>query len=197
MKSGKKKFIKLAIFASFFFLCFSFYFFQKELRRPVLPVLGKVQKFFLVNSEGKPVSLENLKGKVWIADFFFTTCSGICPIMSKHMAALQRSFEAVPGVVLVSISVNPETDSSAILKQYAQKFKADTKKWYFLTGSSETITQLAVKSFKLGAINEPVFHSSYFSLVDRQAQIRGYYDGTKTEEINRLFRDAAQLLKEK
>ena len=196
MKS-KKIILVLVLLGLTFFVGFTTYFFEKAIQKPPLPILEEVRDFSLLNSEGKTVSLKNLRGKVWIADFFFTTCSDICPMMSKHMAALQRSFEAVEGVVLVSISVNPETDSSAVLKQYAQKFKADTKKWYFLTGSREAITQLAVKSFKLGSIDEPVFHSSYFSLVDRQAQIRGYYDGAKTEEINRLFRDAAQLLKEK
>jgi len=113
------------------------------------------------------------------------------------MASLHRSFELVDGISLVSITVNPEFDSARVLKEYSKKYNANTKKWHFLTGAREEIKDLAVKSFKLGSIKEPVFHSPKFALVDRQGLIRGYYDGIQSGEISELFRDAALLLKEK
>ena len=117
--------------------------------------------------------------------------------MTRHMAQLHQSFRLLDEVALVSISVNPEYDSPDILKQYAQKHKADTRKWYFLTGSQEDIQNLAVHSFKIGSLEEPIFHSGRFVLVDRKARIRGYYDGTQKEGIERLFKDAASLVKER
>ena len=182
--------------AVFLFLTFAVYSFKKEFPGKTLPVLGQVRDFTLTDVNGEGFGLKKLLGRVWVANFFFTTCSDICPIMNKNMAALTRSFELVRAVDFVSISVNPEHDSPTVLKQYAEKYQA-TKRWHFLTGSRDVITDLAVKSFNLGDIKEPVFHSAYFSLVDRYGNIRGYYDGTKTEGLNRLFKDAAKLLKEK
>jgi len=113
------------------------------------------------------------------------------------MAALHRSFALVGNVTQVSITVNPEFDSAHVLQKYAEKYKANTSKWHFLTGSRAQITELAVKSFKLGSIEEPVFHSSKFALVDRQGLIRGYYDGVQPGEVSQLFTDITVLLKEK
>lgn len=175
---------------------FAVYSFERELQRPKLAVLGRIQPFELVDADGKSFGLRNLFNRVWIASFFFTTCSDICPVMSKNMGALSRTFEAAPSIKMVSITVNPENDTTERLKLYAEKFDARGN-WHFLTGTREAISELAVNSFKLGSIEEPIFHSSYFTLVDRNGYIRGYYDGTKTEELNRLFRDASKLLKER
>lgn len=160
-----------------------------------LPILGQVSHFSLYDEEGKPFTRENLQGKIWVANFFFTTCAGICPMMSAHMASLNRSFELEKDVHLVSFTVNPEQDSPQVLSEYAKKFKANTQKWHFLTGSREALTEIAVQSFKLGDIKEPIFHSSYFCLVDQEGRIRGYYEGMKKEGVNRLFKDASMLLR--
>jgi protein SCO1/2 len=178
------------------FCFFTIFFFNQEINRPRLSILGQVQPFTLLDMEGKKFGLSDLKGKVWVANFFFTTCSDICPIMNKQMASLNRSFDLDRRIALVSFSVNPETDTPQVLKSYAQKYGAK-KTWYFLTGPREDITKIAVESFKLGDIKEPIFHSSYFTLVDKSGLIRGYYDGTKQVEVNRLFRDAGILMKEK
>lgn len=169
--------------------------FQKETQKSQLPVIGQVYDFTLMDSNGDPFSLKQLYGHVWIVNFMFTTCSDICPLMTKNMASLHRSFDLVKEVQLVSVTVNPEQDSSAVMATYAKKHKANTRKWHFLTGERATIKDLALKSFKLGSIEEPVFHSSYFSLVDQDGLIRGYYDGTDTQAISRLFKDAAGLVK--
>ncbi|MBI4436164.1 MAG: SCO family protein [Candidatus Omnitrophica bacterium] len=151
-----------------------------------------MQHFILKDSEGREFNSDQLNGKVWIASFFFTTCSGICPLISKNMAALSRTFEQVEDITLVSITVNPDQDSPKALALYAKKF-GDKKNWYFLTGAREDITEVVVVSFKLGDIQEPVFHTAFLPLVDSNGFIRGYYDGTKQEEIDRLLKDAAHL----
>lgn len=178
------------------FCFFAIFFFHQELNRPKLSILGQIQPFTLTTSEGKKITLNDLKGRVWVANFFFTTCSDICPMMSKQMASLNRSFELDPRIALVSFTVNPENDTPQVLKAYAEKYKAK-KNWYFLTGDRQDISRIAVQSFKLGDIKEPIFHSPSFTLVDKNGYIRGYYDGTKQEEVNKLFKDAGTVLKEK
>lgn len=118
-------------------------------------------------------------------------------MMTRNMAALHRSFLPMDSVAMVSFSVNPENDTSSVLARFAQKYHADTNKWHFLTGSREEIKQLAVLSFKVGSLEEPIFHSDRFVLVDREERVRGYYDGTQQKSINTLFKDIATLIKEK
>ncbi len=192
-------FSKRFFFAQILFFAVVFCVGLAYVRSPVqpLPVIGQIADFHLLNSDGKTVSLKDLRGKVWVADFIFTTCGGICPTMTANMAKVHRSYVLVDDVRLVSISVNPENDTPEVLKAYAKKFKANTGRWLFLTGTLADIPKLAVGSFKLGKIDEPVFHSSYFTLVDRQGRIRGYYDGTDKERLARLFKDIAVVLREK
>ncbi len=170
--------------------------FIRESKRPPLPILGKVDPFLLTDSKGESFSSDRLHRKVWIASFFFTTCGDICPILSKNMASLSRTFDQVEEIAFVSITVNPEQDSPEVLTRYAGNFKGGKRNWYFLTGTREAITHVVVDGFKLGDIREPVFHSASFALVDSEGKIRGYYDGTKQKEIDRLFRDTVQLAKE-
>lgn len=190
-------FIFLILFSIILACMFNAYLLLNEIHKPKLPVLGQVQPFSLLDSSDKKFGSKELTGKIWVANFFFTSCGDICPRMTKNMAALNRSFELVKGISFVSFSVNPETDSPQILTQYAKKYTANTNRWHFLTGSREKITEIAVKSFKVGSIDEPIFHSAYFSLVDRNGLIRGYYQGTEQEAVNKLFHDTALLLKEK
>jgi hypothetical protein len=109
------------------------------------------------------------------------------------MSRLSQVFKNYSNVKLVSFSVNPENDNPEVLKAYAKKFDADTRQWIFLTGSREAITDIVVKSFKMGDINEPIFHSSYFTLVDKQGQIRGYYDSSEPKNIDKIIHDLKQL----
>lgn len=192
-----KIFIGAVIFSAIIlFSLFTVVFFQQEMQKPALPLLGKVSDFKLFDTEGKEFRLRNLEGKVWVVDFIFTTCGSICPLMTKNMAALHRSYQLVNDAAFVSISVNPEYDTPHVLAKFAEGFSADTDHWHFLTGPREEITQLTLKNFKVGSVEEPIFHSPHFILVDRHANIRGYYDGTETGEIEKLFKDIARLLKE-
>ena len=200
----KKKFLIITAGAVILFGLCTVWNFQRELRHPQLPVLGQVKPFSLTDSKGQPFYSQQLENKVWIVDFFFTTCSDVCPMMSKHMASLSRSFELVPAVTLVSISVNPDYDSPEVLAKYAKKYEARrvgsatrNKNWYFLTGPYEKIKEISVGTFKLGSVEEPIFHSTYLPLVDRHGLIRGFYDGTDQEAMNKLFKDVAELLKER
>lgn len=169
---------------------------QQKAKEQIPPLLGEVPGFTLTDSNGRNFGLDNLKGSVWVADFIFTTCGSVCPIMSRHMSAIYQAYHVNPGAQFVSISVNPEFDTPQVLAKYAERYKANTAKWHFLTGERKTISDLAVLGFKIGSVAQPVFHSTYFVLVDRQAKIRGYYDGTKPQDIQKLLRDVYFCLRE-
>ena len=161
-----------------------------------LPVFGQVPEFSLVNSREEITTRDKFKGKVWVADFIFTTCAGPCPVMSSKMAEINDHFIKKTDVGLVSISVNPEYDTPEVLSDYARKFTGNTEKWQFLTGDYDDIQDIIVNGFKIGDPDEIVFHSTKFALVDRQSRIRGYYGGLENEEIERLKKDILILLKE-
>lgn len=182
--------IVIAVIASFVVIKFA-------VPKPQLPRLGQVQDFTLIDSEGRNIGLKDLIGKVWLADFMFTTCGNICPMMTKNMSQIHKSYQMFDDVKMVSFSVNPENDQPEVLKKYAQKFNVNTDSWYFLTGSREELTNVAVHSFKLGDIKEPIFHSSYFTLVDRQGMIRGYYDGVDKNNLQKIAKDIRAVIMEK
>ncbi len=167
--------------------------YAQESRPEALPVVGAVAPFQLEDSKGRSYSSAQLKDKVWIADFFFTSCPNVCLIKSHNMAKLSRTFAAVKNVELVSITIDPLDDSPQALERYAQQFPGEKDNWVFLTGGEEAIRDLAAKSFRLVNVAGPMVHGSYLVLVDRGFRIRGYYDGTKTSELDRLFRDTAHL----
>jgi len=177
----------------FLVAAFSLAVFYHRLHVAHLGMYGKVNDFKLTNSDNVKVGLKTLEGKIWVADFFFTTCASICPMMSAHMEHLQQVFKSYTEVRLVSFSVNPEQDTPEVLKDYSKKYHADSKRWFFLTGSREDITKVVVNSFKMGDIHEPIFHSSYFALVDKQGMIRGYYDSAAVKNIDKLESDLKLL----
>jgi len=196
--SNRRLLIIFSIFtAAVLFAGVAFISFEKEVRNPKLRVYGRVNDFVLKNADNKDFGSKELSGRVWIANFFFTTCSGVCPILQKNFTALKRTFEQIPGVSLVSITVNPEQDTPDVLKKYKQAHDALNAKWHFLTGKRSAIRDLVVGNFKLGSIKDPIFHSDKFVLVDRHGYIRGYYEGTKDEGRNQIFMDAVKLLKER
>ncbi len=159
-----------------------------------LPEYDLLPEFSLLNSAGEPFSLEDLTGKITIADFVFTSCSGPCPIMSSKMDELHEAFSANDNVQFVSISVNPEVDTPEVLTQYAASYEADLARWHFLTGENGAIQELAVGGFKVGSMDDILIHSTKFVLVDQDGRIRGYYTGTETPELIKLSRDIGRLL---
>ena len=175
---------------------FAGYLFVKETHEHKIPIYGHVLPFELQDSQNNRFTAQQLSGKIWVTDFFFTTCGGICPVLSSNMAKLYRSYKLEKDVAFVSISVNPENDTPQRLAEYAPRFAADPGECHFLTGKTADMKNISVSGFKVGSIDEPMFHSSYFILVDRRGRIRGYYDGLDQAGIKALFKDIAQLLKE-
>jgi protein SCO1 len=160
---------------------------------------GSVPEFSLTERSGKTIRLEQLRGTIWIADFIYTDCQDTCPLQSAEMARLQDELSAQKAVKLVSFSVNPGKDTPSILSQYADRFKASDR-WLFLTGGQEEIKSLVQNGFRLSVATastdpEVILHSPRFVLIDRQAQIRGYYDSRDNEALQRLRRDVAILAK--
>jgi len=161
---------------------------------------GTVPSFGLTNQDGQRFGLAQLSGKIWIADFIFTSCPGPCPIISTRMGELQKPLEKTD-VHLVSFTVDPEKDTPVVLRYYAQKLNARPERWDFLTGSRATIYSLSRDGFKLGIANDgdeagiPV-HSTRAVLVDRRGAIRGYYDMLQPDGVTKLLADTNHLLRE-
>jgi protein SCO1/2 len=170
-----------------------------------LPVYGAVKAFTLVERSGQPFGLADLKGHVFIINFFFSRCTEICPLTMPQMARLQAAL--ADDVRLVSITVDPEHDTTAILSELAERFNAQPNRWYFLTGDQQAIYDLSLNTFHMAVGEVPdsehkhrgnaFLHGGHFALVDRQGQIRGYYDGLDDEAMSRLLQEVRLLLQEK
>jgi len=161
-----------------------------------LPVIGSIPEFEFIDSEGRDISLTNLKGKVWVADFIFTTCTMACPIMTGNMNTIHKKYKKNDDLRLVSISVYPEYDTPEVLKKYASQYQADTDTWHFLTGNESTVKEVIKDGFKIGDYEDIIFHSEKFALVDKNGMIRAYYNGMKTEDMKKLKKDIDNLLKQ-
>lgn len=167
-----------------------------------LPVLGneghRVKNFSLIDMYGKPFSHEDVKGKVYVAEFFFTTCQSICIPMNENMHKVDSAFGKFENFRIVSHTVDPEIDSPQVLLEYARKHQASPH-WVFLTGEKEMLYRTAMHSYLLVEPEKnnktPDFiHSQLFVLVDGEGKLRGSYDGTKLEEVEKLMDDVRILL---
>lgn len=161
----------------------------------------KIADFSLTNQNGKTITQSDYKGKIYVADFFFTTCQTICPTMTGNMAAIQDEIINDDDVMLLSYSVTPDIDTVAQLKRYAIEKGVNDKKWNLVTGDKGEIYRLARKSYL--AVKDDgmpddygMVHTENFMLIDKKSQIRGYYDGTKKEDIKTLLQDIKKLKKE-
>src|SRR5437870_13535710 len=167
------------------------------LRQRTASSYGTVPEFVLVNQDGQNFGSAQLRGKIWIADFIYTTCPGPCPMISSRMSELQKPLEKTD-VQLVSFSVDPAKDTPQVLRGYAEKLQAEPGRWDFLTGPKSAIYKLSHDGFKLAvsdgsdAQGIPV-HSTRMVLVDRHGQIRGYYDATEPEAVTKLLADTNHL----
>ncbi len=161
----------------------------------------KIADFNLINQNGKIITQEDYKDKIYVADFFFTTCQTICPIMTTNMAEIQKEIIDDNDVMLLSHSVTPQIDDVAQLKKYAIEKGVDDNKWNLVTGDKKHIYELARKSYlavkSFGNGDEyDMIHTENFMLIDKKRQIRGFYDGTNQEDIKRLLNDIQILKKE-
>ena len=161
----------------------------------------KIADFSLLNQNGETITQDTYKDKIYVADFFFTTCQTICPIMTDHMCQIQKEIINDDAVMLLSHSVTPKIDSVAQLKKYAKEKGVIARKWNLVTGDKKQIYELARKSYLAvktdGNGDEyDMIHTENFMLIDKKRQLRGFYDGTKQEDIDRLLIDIETLKEE-
>jgi len=178
-----------------------------------LPILGErdfvngdsvyhtIADFSFINQDSVPVTQETVAGKIYVADFFFVSCPTICPVMKREMLRVYEKYQDNPNVVLLSHTIDPRHDSVSVLKRYAQGLGIKTSSWHMVTGDKKAIYDLALKSYFVTAVEDStqqdaggIVHSGAFLLIDKQRRIRGQYDGTKTEDVDRLMKDMDRLL---
>lgn len=160
-----------------------------------------IADFSFTNQNGKTITQKDYEGKIYVADFFFTTCGSICPKMTTNLFDVQKAIANNPKVMLLSHTVFPETDSVPVLKAYAKKYGVDDKKWNLVTGDKKEIYTMARKSYLAVKLGKPeqlydMVHTENFVLVDTKRRVRGFYDGTKKEDIQKLIEDIDFLSKE-
>lgn len=169
-----------------------------------LPVVSYVKPFSFTNQDGVKVTERDLQGKVAVVEYFFTTCKGICPRMSGSLKKVYNEFKSEPDFMILAHTVEPETDSVARLKFYADSMKIDTKKWVLVTGRKDSLYNSARSSYllddpknNLEKIEDQFIHTQFFALVDKKGQVRGgVYDALKEDEMKKLSTDIKGLLKE-
>jgi protein SCO1/2 len=164
----------------------------------------KIGDFAFWNQDSVMVTNKDFKGKIWVAEYFFTTCGSICPIMNQQMQRVQKAFSGDKSVVFLSFTVDPKTDTVAQMKRHADYLGAELPQWQLLTGKKEDLYQLARRSFfllkpaeaqNLGDAGNDFIHTNNFVLIDKERRIRGYYDGTRAKEVNQMMNDIERLKK--
>ncbi len=200
-------YLKYLVFSLVLFACSD----NKTNQEKLLPVFGEkkvdkkgdtlyhsVSPFLFVNQFGENVTEETVKGKIYVADFFFATCESICPKMSSQLVNVQQAFLKDNDVLILSHTVNPMHDSVAVLKKYGERFGAQKNKWHLLTGNKKEIYDMARFSYLVNALEadgsaEGFLHSELFVLIDSKKRIRGFYDGTDSVTVVKLISDIKLL----
>jgi len=179
------------------------YYGEKEVNAPGDTTYYQVPPFTFTDAYGHPVTDRSTEGKIIVADFFFTKCTSICPTMTRQMQQLQFKLDepAYEDILFLSHTVDPLNDSLDVLRKYARKWQADSSRWKFVTGDPAAIYRQGNNGYLLSAMEdstaaEQFVHDQRFVLVDKRRHIRGFYDGTDTEEVGRLATDLKMLMKE-
>jgi protein SCO1/2 len=194
----------------------AWYFYSKKQDAPIryLPYFGPksygeardttyhtVPDFEFTDQYGEKVNKSTFKDKIYVTEYFFTTCKSICPVMNNNLEKIYREFGDSADFMILSHTVDPETDSVPVLKNYADAHGVKDKKWLFVTGKKEDLYRLARKGYLLNAEEgnggeEDFIHTQNFALVDKESHLRGFYDGTDSLETQRMRQDINLLLKE-
>jgi protein SCO1/2 len=193
----------VVLITAFFFFLFS----GTDYYKIKLPVMNYVQDFSFTGQDGNTVNEHDVDGKVYVADYFFTTCKGICPKMNANLATIFEKFRNDSDFAIVSHTSLPETDTVPLLKAYEEKMIGKNPqfaaKWYFVTGTKDSLYKMARQSYLLDNdknnsinIKDHFIHTQFFALVDKQRRVRGIYDGLKDDELQRLQEDIEKLLQE-
>ncbi|RYY07264.1 MAG: SCO family protein [Sphingobacteriaceae bacterium] len=164
-------------------------------------VYATIPPFSFLDQERKTVTENNLKGKIYVADFFFTSCPSICPTMQRNMFTVFKAYEGKPDFKLVSFTIDPRHDTIPVLKTYAEKLGAKADQWYFLLGKKEEVYQLAEKNYLVSVSEDGrapggFVHQGWLVLVDKKGRVRGAYDGTDVKQVKQLIVDVQVLMDE-
>lgn len=198
---------KFLIYLSFFIVLVAgfwwFLFKGNDNWRSKLPVISYVQPYRFINQNGDTITKPETAGKVQVANYFFRSCTGICPNMNGHVKEVYQAFKGNAEVVFISHTCQPENDSVPELKKYADSIGADGRQWQFVTGNKLDLYKAARESYHIddprnnvGKIEDQFLHSQFLALVDKSGRVRGIYDGLKETEISKLKTDIRDLLKE-
>ena len=160
-----------------------------------------IAPFQFVDQDSALITNETFSGKIYVADFFFTSCRTICPIMKTQMLRVYEATQQMPDVLIVSHTIDPDYDTVALLRDFAQRLGVASSKWHFVTGEKDSIYKIAQTSYFATAMEDKTepdgfIHSGAFLLIDKKQRIRGKYDGTKEEDVNRLIADIKKLKRE-
>jgi len=192
----------------FFLLVIGFYYTMSQLvpgfGKSKLEPIGRLLPFSFTNQDGKKVTEQDVTGKVFVAEYFFTTCKSICPILNANMKIVYERYKNEKDFLILSHTSDPATDSAARLKKYADSLNVDTGKWIFLTGTKDSLYRQARHSYKIDdPNNNPLdnevdfLHSQFFSLVDKKGVVRNIYEGNERKDVERMIKEIEVLLKEK
>jgi len=202
-----KKVIAYGLFFVVLVALFWFFAFRgtDQLNKSSLTVISTVKPFSFTTQEGKKFTEDSMQGKVCVVEYFFTTCTGICPRMNTNMKGIYEEFKNEPSFMIVSHTSMPETDSVLRMKRYADSMHIDATKWVLLTGRKDSLYMAARNSYLLDnpknsvqSIDDQFIHTQFFALVDKNGQVRGQvYDGLKAEDLDKLKHDIKDLLKER
>ena len=199
---------KTIIYITFFVLLFAGFYIGLKMAIPgfgeqKMPVLNYVQPFSFINQNNQTITQKEVAGKVYIAEYFFTTCKGICPKMNTNMKMLYNKFKDEKGFLILSHTVDPERDTVGRIKRYADSMGVTTGNWWFLTGKKDSLYQAARVSYLLDdpkngndKIENQFIHTQFFTLVDKAGRVRKIYDGLKQDELHELEKDIPTLLHE-
>ncbi|HEY6504720.1 MAG TPA: SCO family protein, partial [Chitinophagaceae bacterium] len=171
--------------------------------KPKSPPLSYVRPFSFIDQDGNRFTEKSVAGKVYVAEYFFTTCKSICPIMNNNMRKVFEQFKNEKDFLILSHSSTPEIDSVPVLKRYSDSMGVSSANWIFLTGRKDSLYNMARVSYVIDDpnnnvvdINDDFLHTQFWALVDKKGDVRKIYDGLKGSEVNALIADIKKLLKE-
>jgi protein SCO1 len=201
---------KILVYLGFFLLLFTafffFLFYGTDYYKVKLPVMSYVQDFSFTDQNDKPIDEHTIDGKVYVANYFFTTCKGICPKMNANLDSIYQLYKNDSDFAIISHTSMPGTDSVPLLKAYETKLIGKdphfAAKWYFVTGTKDSLYRMAKVSYLLDNekndtlnIQDQFIHTQFLALIDKDRRVRGIYDGLKDDELHQLSKDIAKLLK--
>ncbi len=197
---------KLLLYASFFIVLTLIFYFILTRINPVIgqkniPPVSYIRPFSFTNQDGQPVTEKDVAGKVYVAEYFFTTCKGICPRMNNNLKNVYEALIEEKDFLILSHTCDPDTDSVQLLKKYADSMQVDTRRWFFLTGRKDSLYNMARISYTIDDPNDNLvnmeddfMHSQLWALIDKNGNVRKIYDGLKDAEVRSLIKEAKRLL---